>query len=68
MADFGYDVADFIDVDPVFGSLDDFDRLIDSLHARKTRLILDFVPNHTSHIHPWFIPDSAVQSETTIKR
>jgi alpha-glucosidase len=55
MADFGYDIADFIDVNPVFGSLRDLDRLIETLHACRIRLMLDFVPNHTSNIHPWFI-------------
>jgi alpha-glucosidase len=55
MADFGYDIADFTDVDPRFGALADLDRLLDALHARDIRLILDFVPNHTSHVHPWFV-------------
>jgi alpha-glucosidase len=59
MADFGYDVADFTDVDPRFGALADLDRLLDALHARDIRLILDFVPNHTSHVHPWFVESRA---------
>lgn len=54
MADFGYDVANYTDVDPIFGTLDDFDRLIHAVHGRGLRLILDFVPNHTSDQHPWF--------------
>lgn len=54
MRDGGYDVSDYADVDPVFGSLADFDRLIDALHRRGIRLILDFVGNHTSDRHPWF--------------
>ena len=54
MADFGYDVSEYCGVDPIFGSLADFDRLIDTAHARGLRVILDFVPNHTSDRHPWF--------------
>lgn len=55
MADFGYDVADYTDIHPLFGDLAVFDRLIEALHARGIRLILDFVPNHTSDRHPWFL-------------
>jgi alpha-glucosidase len=54
MADFGYDIADYCDVDPIFGSLADFDRLLDDAHARGLKLIVDLVPNHTSDRHPWF--------------
>jgi glycosidase len=55
MADFGYDVADYCAVDPLFGDLDTFDRLLAGAHARNMRVIIDFVPNHSSDQHPWFI-------------
>lgn len=55
MADFGYDVANYVDIDPMFGDLATFDRLLEEAHQRDLRVILDFVPNHTSDEHPWFI-------------
>lgn len=54
MADFGYDISDFCDIDPTFGTMADFDELLAVAHARGLRVILDWVPNHTSDQHPWF--------------
>ena len=55
MADFGYDVSDYCDIDPVFGSMSDLERLVEGCHARGIKLILDWVLNHTSDQHPWFV-------------
>jgi alpha-glucosidase len=55
MADFGYDVADYCDVDPLFGDLATFDALLEEAHSRGLRVLLDWVPNHTSDRHPWFV-------------
>jgi alpha-glucosidase len=54
MADFGYDIADYRNVDPIFGKLADFDRLREETRRRGLKLILDLVPNHSSDRHPWF--------------
>ncbi len=54
-ADFGYDVADFCDVDPRYGDRRAFDRLLAACHDRGLRLLVDLVPNHTSDQHPWFV-------------
>jgi alpha-glucosidase len=55
MADFGYDISDYCNVDRIFGTLPDFDQLLGAIHERGLKLILDFVPNHTSDQHPWFL-------------
>jgi alpha-glucosidase len=66
MKDFGYDVADYCGIDPMFGTLDDFDRLIEDAHSRGLRVVMDFVPNHSSDQHPWFLESRS--SRTNPKR
>src|SRR5436309_5093927 len=62
MADFGYDIADYVGIDPLFGTLADFDALLAAAHALGIRVLLDLVPNHTSDRHPWFIESRASRS------
>jgi alpha-glucosidase len=54
MADFGYDVSDYQEIDPLFGTITDFRQVVDHIHRLGMKLILDFVPNHSSDRHPWF--------------
>jgi len=66
MADFGYDVSDYTDIDPIFGTLAEFDALLADVHRRGMKLLLDYVPNHTSDRHPWFLDSCA--SRASAKR
>jgi alpha-glucosidase len=66
MADYGYDVSDYCDVDPLFGDLDAFDRLLAAVHERGLRMLIDWVPAHTSSEHPWFL--DARSSRTSERR
>jgi len=59
MDDNGYDISDYTDIDPLFGTLADLDELIAELHARGMKLVMDLVVNHTSDEHPWFTESRA---------
>lgn len=66
MADFGYDVSDYTGIHPMFGTMEDFEKLLSEVHQRDLKLILDFVPNHSSEEHPWFLESRS--SRTNPKR
>lgn len=64
MKDFGYDVADYCDVDPIFGTLDDFDALVQRAHALGLKVLIDQVYSHTSDEHPWFTESRSSRSNS----
>jgi alpha-glucosidase len=66
MADFGYDVTNYTDIDPLFGTIADFDALLEAAHEHGIRVILDLVPNHTSDQHAWFLESRSAR--TSAKR
>jgi len=63
MADFGYDIADYTGIDPRFGTLADFDALLAEAHRLGLKVILDYVPNHSSDRHPWFAASRAARED-----
>jgi len=66
MADYGYDISDYCDVDPMFGTLADFDALVAAAHARGIKVTIDWVASHTSDQHPWF--QTALSDPTSVER
>lgn len=66
MVDMGYDISNYKDIDPMFGTLEEFDQLLIEAHKRNIKIVMDFVPNHTSSQHPWF--EESKQSINNSKR
>jgi len=66
MADFGYDVSNYQDIHPLFGDMSDFDELLNTAHEKGIKVILDYVPNHSSDEHPWFVESRS--SRQNLKR
>ncbi len=62
MHDFGYDISNYLEIDPIFGTREDFLRLIEEAHRRGIRVIMDLVMNHTSHLHSWFLNSRSSRS------
>jgi alpha-glucosidase len=62
LADYGYDVSDYQGIHPLFGTMEDFDRLLAACHDRGLKLLLDYVPNHTSDQHPWFLESRSARN------
>jgi alpha-glucosidase len=62
MKDFGYDICDYTGIDPLFGTMADFDALLFAARRNGLKLVLDFVPNHTSDRHPWFVESSVARA------
>jgi alpha-glucosidase len=63
MKDFGYDISDYTAIDPIFGTMNDFDDLLLAAHSHGLKVLLDFVPNHTSDQHPWFVASKSSRTD-----
>jgi alpha-glucosidase len=64
LVDFGYDISDYVAIDPVYGTMADFDKLVSEAKKRDIRVIMDFVMNHTSDKHPWFIESASSKTNS----